>query len=222
MTPGNKKVPPGHKKVPLGRLTVTPGHKKVPPGHKKVPFGRLTVSPGHKMVPPGHKKVPRGGRFDSQCSGRGLLHLREELFKELTSNCELARCVLNNEKQRCINNVEKYIASVIKKEFSFGKRNSESMWKFLGEFYACNLPNSFKQSAPSILETSVTESSSSPLKLSSLTNSVNEIGSADSKKRKERDLDSSVRGAAYGLRSLRFDSSGDNSGGGVWMQIWRN
>ena len=148
-------------------------------------------------------------------SGLGFLHLREELFKEFTSNCELARCVLNNEKQSCINNVEKYIASVLKKEFSFGKRNSERMWKFLGEFYACNFTNSFKQSAPLILETSVTESSSTPLKLSSLTKSINEIGSADSKKRKERDLDSSVRNAGYALRSLRSGSSGeDNSGGG--------
>ncbi len=143
-------------------------------------------------------------------SGKGFLHLREELFKELTSNWEVARCVLNNEKQRCINNVEKYIASVIKKEFSFGKKNSERIWKFLGEFYVDILPNSFKQS-----ETSVTESSSTPLKLSSLTKSINEIGSADSKKRKERDLDSSVRNAPYALRSLRSGSSGeDNSGGG--------
>jgi hypothetical protein len=88
-------------------------------------------------------------------SGLGYLHLREELFKEeLTSNCELARCVLMNEKQRCINIVEKYIASVIKKEFSFGKTKSERMWKFLGEYYADILPNSFKQP-----ETSDTESS---------------------------------------------------------------
>ncbi len=143
-------------------------------------------------------------------SGKGFLHLREELFKELTSNWEVARCVLNNEKQRCINNVEKYIASVIKKEFSFGKKNSERIWKFLGEFYVDILPNSFKQS-----ETSITESSSTPLKLSSLTKSINEIGSADSKKRKERDLDSSVCVAPYALRSLRSGSSGeDNSGGG--------
>ena len=76
----------------------------------------------------------------------------------------------------------------MKKELSFSNDNSERLWKFPGEFYACNLPNSFKQSAPSILETSVTDSSSTPLTLSSLTNSVNEIGSADSKKRKERDL----------------------------------
>ena len=113
----------------------------------------------------------------------------------MTSNWEVARCVLNNEKQRCINIVEKYIASVIRKEFSFGKRNSERMWKFLGEFYVDILPNSFKQS-----ETSVTESSSTPLKLSSLTKSINEIGSADSKKRKERDHGSSVRVSAYELQ----------------------
>ena len=65
-----------------------------------------------------------------------------------------------------------------------------------------------------MLETSVTESSSTPLKLSSLTKSVNKIGSADSKKRKERYLDSSVFVAAYELRSLRICSSGDDSGGG--------
>jgi hypothetical protein len=96
-------------------------------------------------------------------SGLGFLHLREELFKELTSNYEVARCALIKEKQRCIIIVEKYIASVIKKEFSFSKDNSERLWKFLGEFCASNLPNSFKQSAPSILETRVTESSSTPL-----------------------------------------------------------
>ena len=90
------------------------------------------------------------------------------------------------------------------------KKNSERMWKFLGEFYVDILPTSFKQS-----ETSVTESSSPPLKLFSLTKSINEIGSADSKKRKERDLDSSVCVAPYALRSLRSGSSGeDNSGGG--------
>ena len=99
-------------------------------------------------------------------SGLGFLYLREELYKELTSNWEVARCVvLIKEKQRCINIVEKYIASVIKKEFSFRKDNSDRLWKFLGEFYACNLPNSFKQSAPSILETSIIESSSTPLKV---------------------------------------------------------
>ena len=60
---------------------------------------------------------------------------------------------------------------------------------------------------------SVTESSSTPLKLSSLTKSVNILGSADSKKRNERNLDSSVCVAAYALRSLCFGSSGDNSAG---------
>ena len=109
-------------------------------------------------------------------SGLGFLHLREELFKELTSNCE---------KQRCIDIVKNYISSVIKKEFSFSKDNSERLWKFLGEFYACNFTNSFKQSAPLILETSVTESSSTPLKLSSLTKSINEIGSAILKRGKK-------------------------------------
>ena len=103
----------------------------------------------------------------------------------------------------------------MKKELSFSNDNSERLWKILGKFYTCSLPNSFEQSAPSMLETSVTERSSTPLKSSSLTKSVNEIGSADSKKRKERDLDSSVRVAAYALRSLRSGSSGeDNSGGG--------
>jgi hypothetical protein len=159
-------------------------------------------------------QITRENQILVHLSGLGFLHLREQLFKHLTSNCEAARCVLNNEKQRCINIVEKYISSVIKKDFLFSKDNSERLWKFLGEFYACNLPNSFKQSAPSILETSVTESSSTPLKLSSLTKSVNEIGSADSKKRKERDLDSSVRVSVYALRKLRIGSSGDNSGGG--------
>ena len=105
----------------------------------------------------------------------------------------------------------------MKKEFSFGKDNSERLWKFLRELCACNLPNSFKQSAPSILETSVTESSFTPLVLSSLTKSVNKVGSADSKKRKERNLDSSVRVATYELRSLRIGSSGDSSGGGVFL-----
>ena len=109
--------------------------------------------------------------------------------------------VLNNEKQHCINIVEKYISSVMKKELSFSNDNSERLWKILGKFYTCSLPNSFEQSAPSMLETSVTERSSTPLKSSSLTKSVNEIGSADSKKRKERDLDSSVHVAAYELRS---------------------
>ena len=50
-------------------------------------------------------------------SGLGSLHLREELYKELTSNVELGRCVFNKEKQRCINIVEKYISSVINKDF---------------------------------------------------------------------------------------------------------
>ena len=73
----------------------------------------------------------------------GFLYLREELFKYLISNCEVARCVLYNEKQRCINIAEKYVSSVIKKELSFSNDNSERLWKFLGEFYACNVPNSF-------------------------------------------------------------------------------
>ncbi len=48
-----------------------------------------------------------------------------------------------------------------------------------------------------------------------MTKSINEIGSADSKKRKERDLDSSVCVSPYALRSLRSGSSGeDKSGGG--------
>jgi hypothetical protein len=144
-----------------------------------------------------------------------FIYKTEELFKHLTSNCVVARYFINKEKQRCINIVEKTISSVMKKEFSFSKDNSERLWKFLGELCPCNLPNSFKQSAPSILET--TESSFTPLKLSSLTKSVNEVGSADSKKRKERDLDSSVRVATYELRSLRIGSSGNNSGGGSFL-----
>ena len=86
-------------------------------------------------------------------SGKGFLHLREELFKELTSNWEVARCVLNNEKQRCINIVEKYIASVIKKEFSFGKKIQRACGNFLENstltFYQ-TLSNSLKQALPKV------------------------------------------------------------------------
>ena len=76
-------------------------------------------------------QITREDQLLIHLSGLGFLYLREELYKELTSNVELGRCVHIKENQRCINIVEKYIASVIKKEFSFGKKKSERMWKFL-------------------------------------------------------------------------------------------
>ena len=98
-------------------------------------------------------QITRENQILVHLSGLGFLHLREQLFKHLTSNCEAARCVLNNEKQRCINNVEKYIASVIKKEFSFGKKIQSACGNFLENstltFYQ-TLSNSLKQALPKV------------------------------------------------------------------------
>jgi hypothetical protein len=66
--------------------------------------------------------ITREDQLLQHLSGLGFLHLREELYKESTSNLEVARCGHNKEKQRSINIVEKYIASVIKKEFLFLQR----------------------------------------------------------------------------------------------------
>jgi hypothetical protein len=86
------------------------------------------------------------------------------------------------------------------------------LWNFLGEFYRSTLPKSFKHSALSVHERGVIECPSTPLTLSTLSLSVNEIGSSsltltsDSKKRKERNFDTHVDSSAsimYELRSRK-------------------
>ena len=140
-------------------------------------------------------------------SGKGFLRLREELFKHLTSSIEVARCAHDQEKKKCIKFVENFITSEIGNDFSFSKKNSDRLWNFLGEFYQCTLPRSFQHSALPVLESGVIESPSTPLNLSILSKSVNEICSTsltvttDSKKRKERDFE-------YSLRSRYSSSSG--------------
>ena len=108
-------------------------------------------------------------------SGKGFLRLREELFRHLTSSIEVARCAHDQEKKKCIKFVENFITSENGKDFSFSKKNSDRLWNFLGEFYQCKLPKSFQHSALPVLESGVIESPSTPLNLSTLSKSVNEI-----------------------------------------------
>ena len=156
-------------------------------------------------------------------SGKGFLKLREELYRHLTESLDVARCVHDNDKENCIKIVEEFITNEIGQKFSFSKKNSERLWKFLGEFCQSTFPKSFKQSALSVQESCVIESPSTPLNLSTLSKSINEVGSSsltlatDSKKRKERDFDThldSSASIAYVLRS-RKDSSGGNSAGNL-------
>jgi hypothetical protein len=154
-------------------------------------------------------------------SGKGFLKLREELYRHLTESLDVARCVHDNDKENCIKFVENFITTEIGQNFSFSKINSERLWKFLGEFCQSTFPKSFKQSALSVQESCVIESPFTPLNLSTLSKSINEIGSSsltlatDSKKRKERDFDthfdsSSAPPLAYRLRSREDSNSAGN------------
>ena len=125
----------------------------------------------------------------------------------MTLNVEVARGARDNEKPQCIKIVEKFITNEIGRKVLFSKDNSDRLWKSFGKFNPCTLPKSFKQSMPSTLETSVTKKSPfTPLNLSTLLKSVDEIDSTflvlatDSKKRKGRNIDSSVP-FVYALRS---------------------
>jgi hypothetical protein len=127
-------------------------------------------------------------------SGKGFLKLREALFRHLTQSFDVARCAHDKDQKECIKLVEEFITNEIGQDFSFSKKNSVRLWNFLGEFYQSTLPKSFKHSALSVPERVVIECPSTPLNLSILSKSVNEIVSSsltltsDSKKRKERDL----------------------------------
>ena len=140
-------------------------------------------------------------------SGQGFLSLREEFFRLFTSSHELARYVKDGAMVRGINFIENFFRREMSKEqFRFSEDNSNKVWKFLQDFYSCIAPNSFQQSAPQITDE---RSSTTPLNLSTIKASLTEINCADSKKRKDREYDSSEPGP-YMLRS-RSGYSG-NSG----------
>ena len=152
-------------------------------------------------------------------SEKGFLKLREALFRHLTQSFDVFRFAHDKDQKKCIKFVEEFITNEIGQDFSFSKKNSVRLWNFLGEFYQCTLPKSFKHSALSVPESSVIESRSTPLNLSTLSLSVNEIGSSsltittDSKKRKERDFDTLVDSSApivYELRSRKGSSGAGN------------
>ncbi len=140
-------------------------------------------------------------------SGQGFLSLREEFYRLFTSSHELARYVKDGAMVRGINFIENFFRREMSKEqFRFSEDNSNKVWKFLQDFYSCIAPNSFQQSAPQITDE---RSSTTPLNLSTIKASLTEINCADSKKRKDREYDSSEPGP-YMLRS-RSGYSG-NSG----------
>ena len=173
------------------------------------PMITLTTDDVNALIPMLEKcigEINAGDLLFINLSAKGFLKLRADLYEVLTSP-DLLEFFKENEQQQCIKRVETYMGEILGEPYSFSKENSDRLWKYLGEFYYCTLPRSSQRSALPI-------ATLIPILETSVTSSLIQSGSPNSKRKKERESSLPVESSSpvlYALRSLN-GSSGGNSG----------